>query len=70
MDNLMQILFNTNHEMPSFPVVMVLLAIAIIVPSIMRYIQDKKAVKRYEEEQALKKAHHRKPAQPVRAEVR
>lgn len=56
MDNLMQILFNTNHEMPSIPVVMVLLAVAIIVPSIMRYMQDKKAMKRYEEEQAKKKA--------------
>lgn len=56
MDNLMQILFNTNHEMPSLPVVLVLMAIAIIVPSVMRYIQDKKAVKRYEEEQARKKA--------------
>lgn len=56
MDNLMQVLFNTNHEMPSWPVVMVLLAVAIIVPSIMRYLQDKKAVKRYEEEQARKKA--------------
>lgn len=56
MNNLMQVLFNTNHEMPSWPVVMVLLAVAIIVPSIMRYMQDKKAVKRYEEEQARKKA--------------
>lgn len=56
MDNLMQVLFNTNHEMPSLPVVLALMAIAIIVPSIMRYMQDKKAVKRYEEEQALKKA--------------
>ncbi len=56
MDNLMQILFNTNHEMPSLPVVLVLMGIAIIVPSVMRYIQDKKAVKRYEEEQARKKA--------------
>lgn len=56
MNNLMQILFNTNHEMPSWPVVMVLLAVAIIVPSIMRYMQDKKAVKRYEEELARKKA--------------
>lgn len=56
MNNLMQVLFNTNHEMPSWPVVMVLLAVAIIVPSIMRYLQDKKAVKRYEEEQARKKA--------------
>lgn len=56
MNNLMQVLFNTNHEMPSWPVVMVLLAVAIIVPSIMRYMQDKKTVKRYEEEQARKKA--------------
>lgn len=56
MDNLMQVLFNTNHEMPSLPVVLVLMAIAIIVPSIMRYMQDRKAMKRYEEEQALKKA--------------
>lgn len=56
MNNLMQVLFNTNHEMPSWPVVMVLLAVAIIVPSLMRYLQDKKAVKRYEEEQARKKA--------------
>lgn len=56
MDNLMQILFNTNHEMPSLPVLLVLAAIAVIVPSVMRYIQDKKAMKRYEEEQSLKKA--------------
>lgn len=56
MNNLMQVLFNTNHEMPSLPVVLVLMAVAIIVPSIMRYVQDKKAVKRYEEEQARKKA--------------
>lgn len=56
MDNLMQVLFNTNHEMPSLPVVLVLMAVAVIVPSIMRYMQDKKAVKRYEEEQARKKA--------------
>lgn len=46
MDNLMQVLFNTNHEMPSGWVLMVLLLLAVVVPSIMRYVQSKREADR------------------------
>lgn len=46
MDNLMQILFNTNHELPSGWVLMVLILLAVVVPSIMRYVQSKREAER------------------------
>lgn len=54
MDNLMQVLFNTNHEMPSGWVLVALILIAVVIPSVMRYVQERKALHRYEKEQALK----------------
>lgn len=47
MDKLIQILFNTNHEMPNGWVLLVLAGLAIVVPSIMRYVQGRKEDQKY-----------------------
>lgn len=54
MDNLIQILFNTNHEMPSGYVLIVLVAICLIVPPLSRYILQKRMSEK--EERAGKQA--------------
>lgn len=42
MDKVMQVLFNTNHEQPSVLVFVVLVLIAIVVPSFTRYKMEQK----------------------------
>lgn len=43
MDKIIEVLFNTNHETPSGWVIIALLVIAIVVPNIMRWIQDSRS---------------------------
>lgn len=43
MDRFIELLFNPNHEMPSGWVLAVLVAIGIIVPTLMRWIQDSRS---------------------------
>lgn len=40
MSNIMQTLFNTNHDQPSFLVLLVLVFIAFVVPGITKYLQE------------------------------
>lgn len=40
MSNIMQTLFNTNHDQPSFLVLIVLVLIAFVVPSITKYMYE------------------------------
>ncbi len=42
MDKVIQVLFNTNHEMPGFYVILVLLALCLIVPAVGRYLRQKR----------------------------
>ena len=37
MDNVMQFLFNTNHEQPSILVWILLIVIAVVIPNYVRY---------------------------------
>lgn len=43
MENFMQTLFNTNHEMPSGWVLVFLIVISIVIPQIMRWIQNSRS---------------------------
>ena len=40
MDNVMQFLFNTNHEQPSILVWVLLIVIAVVIPNYVRYGKD------------------------------
>lgn len=40
MDKIIEVLFNTNHEMPSGWVLVALMILAIVVPNLMRWIQN------------------------------
>lgn len=40
MNNVLQTLFNTNHEQPSFLVFIILALIAIVVPNVAKYLRD------------------------------
>lgn len=40
MDQFISTLFNTNHEAPSFVVILALAVIAVVVPAIHRYMLD------------------------------
>lgn len=42
MDNVIQFLFNTNHEQPSIAVWILLVVIAIVIPNYTRYRMEKK----------------------------
>lgn len=42
MDKVIQVLFNTNHEMPGFYVMLALFALCLIVPAIARYVQQRR----------------------------
>mgnify|MGYP000016631863 CR=1 FL=1 len=42
MDNVMQFLFNTNHEQPSIPVWILLIVIAVVIPNYARYRMEQK----------------------------
>lgn len=42
MDKIIEVLFNTNHEMPSGWVVVFLLVIAIVFSNLMRWLQSRK----------------------------
>ena len=42
MDNVMQFLFNTNHEQPSILVWVLLIVIAVVIPNYVRYRMEQK----------------------------
>ena len=42
MDNVMQFLFNTNHEQPSILVWILLIVIAVVIPNYVRYRMEQK----------------------------
>ena len=42
MSNVLQTLFNTNHEQPSFLVFLILAVIAFVVPAVARYLHESK----------------------------
>ncbi len=42
MDNVMQFLFNTNHEQPSILVWILLIVIAVVIPNYARYRMEQK----------------------------
>lgn len=42
MDNVMQFLFNTNHEQPSILVWVLLIAVAVVIPNYVRYRMEQK----------------------------
>ena len=41
MDNVMQFLFNTNHEQPSILVWVLLIVIAVVIPNYVRYRMER-----------------------------
>ena len=42
MNNVLQTLFNTNHEQPSFLVFILLMVIAVVVPNVAKYMHDRR----------------------------
>lgn len=46
MDNLIQVLFNTNHEAPNIYVIVVVVAMAFLIPPAAQYAYQKRQEKR------------------------
>ncbi len=55
MDELIQLLFNPNHEMPSGKVLVILILLGFLIPTLMRYIQDKREEHRHDSGKKNKK---------------
>ena len=68
MDNVMQFLFNTNHEQPSIPVWILLIVIAVVIPNYARYRMEQKhsndSVPPEPARSALRKKKRSKSAEP------
>lgn len=45
MSNILQTLFNTNHDQPSFLVFVILAVIALVVPNAAKYLHDSRQVR-------------------------
>ncbi len=43
MSNVLQTLFNTNHELPDLQVIVILAILAIVVPSVAKYLHQRRS---------------------------
>ena len=43
MSNVLQTLFNTNHELPDLPVIVILAILAIVAPSVAKYLHQRRS---------------------------
>ena len=43
MSNVLQTLFNTNHELPDLQVIVILALLAIVVPSVAKYLHQRRS---------------------------
>ena len=43
MSNVLQILFNTNHELPDLQVIVILAILAIVAPSVAKYLHQRRS---------------------------
>ena len=43
MSNVVQTLFNTNHELPDLQVIVILAILAIVVPSVAKYLHQRRS---------------------------